>query len=132
MINQASAPCSWNRTRRLPTGSHSRVKARCKTGPLGGREPAACGRYRDRVVGGGRVPSFEAPPRPGVGVGLFYLPPRSPELNDIERVWRSVKYEDYPERVHTTAEAVATAIAQTLNRQRTRIKRSAANFTKAA
>ncbi|MFF4393927.1 transposase [Streptomyces sp. NPDC001552] len=31
-----------------------------------------------------------------IGVGLFYLPPRSPELNDVEWVWRSAKYEDYP------------------------------------
>ncbi|MEU9302007.1 helix-turn-helix domain-containing protein [Streptomyces sp. NPDC048269] len=66
------------------------------------------------------------------GVEIFYLPPRSPELNDIERVWRSAKYEDYPERVHTTAEAVGTAVDQALERQRARIKGSAANFTKAA
>jgi hypothetical protein len=31
-----------------------------------------------------------------IGGDLFYLPPRSPELNDIERIWRSAKYEDYP------------------------------------
>ncbi|REK84627.1 hypothetical protein DY245_42365 [Streptomyces inhibens] len=31
-----------------------------------------------------------------IGVELFCLPPRSPELNDIERVWRTAKYEDYP------------------------------------
>ncbi|OKI41287.1 hypothetical protein A6A29_38130 [Streptomyces sp. TSRI0281] len=30
------------------------------------------------------------------GVKLFCLPPRSPELNDIERIWRSAKYEDHP------------------------------------
>ncbi|MEU8580274.1 transposase [Streptomyces abikoensis] len=29
---------------------------------------------------------------------LFYLPPRSPELNDIERVWHAARYEDYPQR----------------------------------
>lgn len=67
-----------------------------------------------------------------VGVELFYLPPRSPELNDIERIWRSAKYEDYPERVHTTAEAVGNAVDQALARQRTRIKGSATNFSKAA
>ncbi|MFC4506044.1 MULTISPECIES: transposase [Streptomyces] len=27
-----------------------------------------------------------------IGVVLFHLPPRSPGLNDIERVWRSAKY----------------------------------------
>ncbi|MFJ7903907.1 transposase [Streptomyces sp. NPDC096198] len=67
-----------------------------------------------------------------IGVELFYLPPRSPELNDIERVWRSAKYEDYPERVYTTAEAVGTAVDQALVRQRVRVKGSAPNFTKAA
>lgn len=67
-----------------------------------------------------------------IGVELFYLPPRSPELNDIERIWRSAKYEDYPKRVHTTAGAVGTAVDQALDRQRVRVKGSAANFTKAA
>ncbi|MEU0521375.1 transposase [Streptosporangium sp. NPDC006007] len=67
-----------------------------------------------------------------IGVELFYLPPRSPELNDIERVWRSAKYEDYPGRVHTTNEAIGTAVDQALNRQRAHINGSAANFTKAA
>ncbi|MFI6931757.1 hypothetical protein [Streptomyces sp. NPDC050287] len=62
---------------------------------------------------------------------MFYLPPRSPELNDIERIWRSAKYEDDPVRSHTT-DAVTTAVDHSLTRQRTRIKGSAANFTKAA
>ncbi|MFE0654624.1 transposase [Streptomyces sp. NPDC059534] len=34
------------------------------------------------------------------GITLFYLPPYSPELNKIERVWRSVKYEDIPIRAY--------------------------------
>ncbi|MEU5109808.1 transposase [Streptomyces sp. NPDC021354] len=36
-----------------------------------------------------------------IGVELFYLPPYSPELNDIELVWRQAKYEDYPQRAQT-------------------------------
>ncbi|MCX5182565.1 transposase [Streptomyces sp. NBC_00268] len=67
-----------------------------------------------------------------IGVELFYLPSRSPELNDIERVWRSVKYEDYPHRAHTGIEAIAAAMDQALNRQRNRIQGSAANFTRTA
>ncbi|MGX4688298.1 transposase [Streptomyces sp. JNUCC 63] len=63
---------------------------------------------------------------------LFYLPPRSPELNDIERVWRSAEYEDCPHRAHTGIEAIGTAVDQALTRQRTRIQGSAVNFTKAA
>ncbi|MER6567484.1 transposase [Streptomyces sp. NPDC001093] len=57
-----------------------------------------------------------------IGVELFYLPPRSPELNDIERIWRSAKYEDYPHRAHTSIDAIAPAMDQALTRQRTRIK----------
>ncbi|WP_438296159.1 transposase [Streptomyces sp. HUAS TT7] len=33
-----------------------------------------------------------------IGVHLFYPPPRSPKLNRIERIWRSVKYQDLPVR----------------------------------
>ncbi|MEU3305380.1 transposase [Streptomyces sp. NPDC006678] len=33
-------------------------------------------------------------------VSLFYLPPYSPELNRIKRMWRSVKYEDIPIRAY--------------------------------
>ncbi|MET8509925.1 transposase [Streptomyces sp. NPDC004787] len=32
------------------------------------------------------------------GVTLFFLPPYSPELDRIERLWRSLKYEDIPIR----------------------------------
>lgn len=67
-----------------------------------------------------------------VGVEPFYLPLRSPELNDIEREWPSAKYEDYPERVHTTPEAFGNAVDQALARQPTRVKGSTTNFTKAA
>ncbi|MFD7912219.1 transposase [Streptomyces sp. NPDC059752] len=68
-----------------------------------------------------------------IGIEPFCLPPpRSPELSDIERVWRSAKYEDYPERVHTTADAVGTAVDHALNRQRAPIKGSAANSIEAA
>lgn len=67
-----------------------------------------------------------------IGVELFYLPPRSPELNDIERVWRSAKYEDYPHRAHISIEAIAAAVDRALNRQRNRIQGSAANFTRTA
>ncbi|MFE9882561.1 transposase [Streptomyces sp. NPDC005784] len=67
-----------------------------------------------------------------IGVELFYLPPRSPELNDIERVWRSAKYEDYPQRAHTSTDALGAAVDQALTRQRDRIRQSAENLTEAA
>lgn len=33
-----------------------------------------------------------------IGVEPFHLPPRSPELNDIELVWRQAKHQDHPQR----------------------------------
>jgi transposase len=67
-----------------------------------------------------------------LGIELFYLPPRSPELNPIERVWRSAKYEDYPQRSHTSTDAIATAVDQALTKQRSRIRGSAPHFVKTA
>lgn len=49
-----------------------------------------------------------------VGVTLHYLPPSSPELNPMERVWRHVKYEAAPIRSFGTLEALQTAVDQTL------------------
>jgi putative transposase len=36
------------------------------------------------------------------GIYLYFLPPYSPELNEIEPVFRQVKYHEIPERSHTT------------------------------
>lgn len=49
----------------------------------------------------------------------------------VPPLWRS-RPAGYAERVHTTAEAVGTAVDQTLKRQRVRVKGSAANVGKAA
>ncbi|WP_407700687.1 transposase [Streptomyces endophyticus] len=51
-----------------------------------------------------------------IGVHLFYLPPRSPELNHIECVWRSVKYEDMPVRAYTSTPELHTAVDHALTR----------------
>jgi hypothetical protein len=50
-----------------------------------------------------------------VGVGLYYLPPYSPELNRIEPVWRHVKHEDLPVRSYRTLEELRAAVADALN-----------------
>jgi transposase len=67
-----------------------------------------------------------------VGVELFYLPPRSPELNRIERVWRSAKYEDCPHRSQAGIEELDRAVDEALIRQRTRIRGSAHHLPQAA
>jgi len=50
----------------------------------------------------------------GAGVSFFYLPAYSPELNPIEPVWRQVKYQDIPERSHSTDTALQTAVEAAL------------------
>ncbi|MFK0114221.1 transposase, partial [Streptomyces sp. NPDC091217] len=67
-----------------------------------------------------------------IGVELFYLPAYSPELNDIELVWRQAKYEDYPQRTQTTTPDIGKAVDKALTRRRDRIRASARNFTQAA
>ncbi|MFI9723519.1 transposase [Streptomyces sp. NPDC052396] len=66
------------------------------------------------------------------GVELLYLPPRSPELNDIERIWRAAKYKDYPQRVRTSIDAIGQAVGKAMTRQRDRIRESARNVAQAA
>ncbi|MFF4741220.1 transposase [Streptomyces sp. NPDC001262] len=67
-----------------------------------------------------------------IGVELFYLPPYSPELNDIELVWRQAKYQDYPHRTQTSTDAIGKAVDQAMNHQRDRIRQSATNRIRAA
>jgi len=67
-----------------------------------------------------------------VGVELFYLPPRSPELNRIERIWRSAKYEDYPHRSQAGIEELERAVDEALLRQRMRLRASAHDLPEAA
>ncbi len=43
-------------------------------------------------------------------VYLYYLPPYSPELNDIERLFRTIKHHDLPERTYTTFDALQEAV----------------------
>jgi hypothetical protein len=57
-----------------------------------------------------------------VRVELFCLPPYSPELNDIELVWRQAKYEDYPQRAQTSTDSLGKAVDQAMTQQRDRLR----------
>ena len=50
------------------------------------------------------------------GVGLYYLPPYSPELNRIEELWRHVKHEELPVRSYRTLDDLRAAATGALNR----------------
>jgi transposase len=44
------------------------------------------------------------------GIYLYFLPPYSPELNEIEPVFRQVKYHEMPRRSHTTRAGLREAV----------------------
>lgn len=44
------------------------------------------------------------------GIWLLYLPACSPELNDIERTFRTVKHGAMPQRTFTTIKTLTTAV----------------------
>jgi putative transposase len=45
-------------------------------------------------------------------VYLYYLPPYSPELNDIERLFRTIKHHHLPQRTYATFDALDDAVDQ--------------------
>jgi transposase len=51
----------------------------------------------------------------GRGIYLHFLPPYSPELNEIEPVFRQVKYHEMPQRSHTTRLGLREAVEQGFN-----------------
>lgn len=51
------------------------------------------------------------------GVYLYYLPPYSPELNRIERLFRTIKHYDLPERTYPTLAALTAAVEAAFARQ---------------
>jgi transposase len=51
--------------------------------------------------------------RPGLaaaGVYLYFLPPYAPELNEIEPVFRQVKYQEMPRRSYTSRAGLRAAV----------------------
>jgi hypothetical protein len=41
---------------------------------------------------------------------FYFLPPYSPELNDVERLFRTIKHHDLPERTYPTFDALEAAV----------------------
>jgi len=48
---------------------------------------------------------------------LYYLPPYSPEPNDIERLFRTIKHHELPERRYPTFDALDAAVVAAFERQ---------------
>src|SRR6516165_8558057 len=56
------------------------------------------------------------------GIYLYFLPPYSPELNQIEPVFRQVKYQEIPQRSHTSRAALRAAVDTGFDGYRRRLK----------
>ena len=66
------------------------------------------------------------------GVQFFFLPPYSPELNDIERLWRPLKYQELPERTYPTAVALQDAVDAALTKRAQQLRASPTPLRRAA
>lgn len=57
------------------------------------------------------------------GIYLYFLPPYSPELNEIEPVFRQVKYQEMPVRSHTTRAGLRAAVEKGFDGYRRKLRR---------
>ncbi len=55
------------------------------------------------------------------GIYLYHLPPYSPELNDIEPLFREVKHHDLPERTYASVPALESAVDNAFARAEARV-----------
>jgi transposase len=63
--------------------------------------------------------------RPGLaklGVYLYYLPAYSPELNEIEPVFKQVKHHEIPQRSHTSKAELRESVAQGFDAHRKQLR----------
>ncbi len=56
----------------------------------------------------------ETPALAAEGLTFFFLPPYCPWLNEIEPLWRQVKYQDLPDRSHETEAGLRAAVEAVL------------------
>ena len=83
--------------------------------PLGYRRARPCAVVLDNYsVHRSKEVQATLPDLERVGVGFYYLPPYSPELNRIEELWRHVKHEELPVRSYRTLDELRAAVARRL------------------
>jgi transposase len=66
------------------------------------------------------------------GVYLYYLPPYSPELNDVERLFRTVKHHELPERTYPSLDRLEEAVASAFARCEAKLITKHANLPRKA
>ena len=55
------------------------------------------------------------------GIYLYYLPPYSPELNEIESLFHEVKHHDLPDRTYVSVPALTAAVDDAFTRAEARV-----------
>ena len=56
------------------------------------------------------------------GIYLYYLPAYSPELNEIEPVFKQVKHHEIPKRSHTSKAELRESVEQGFNSYRRKLR----------
>ena len=84
--------------------------------PPGYRRPRPCAIVQDNYsVHRSTEVQAAIPDLERVGVGFYYLPPYSPELNRIEPLWRHVKHEELPVRSYRSLDDLRAAVTDALD-----------------
>jgi hypothetical protein len=67
-----------------------------------------------------------------LGVTFYYLPPYSPELNQIEPEWRALKYDRLPTRAFAAGHALKAAVDSALAERAAELQHSTIHLPQAA
>jgi transposase len=63
------------------------------------------------------------------GIHFLYLPAYCPELNEIEPLWRQIKYHDLPVRSYTSEPALKSAVQEALQKRAEAMAQSNTDLT---
>ena len=69
-----------------------------------------------------KVTKAARPGRAKRGIYLYYLPAYSPELNEIEPVFKQVKHHEIPQRSHTSKAALRGSVEQGFDAYRKQLR----------
>ena len=109
------------------------LPASCDALPPGYVRPRPCTIVLDNYsVHRSKVVQAAAPALAAAGVTFYFLPPYSPELSEIEPVWRHVKYTDLATRSFADGATLHAAVDQALATRAAALCHPAHNLSRAA
>ena len=69
-----------------------------------------------------KVTKAARPALAALGIYLYYLPAYSPELNEIEAVFKQVKHHEIPQRSYTSKADLRAAVEEGFDRYRNKLR----------